>query len=75
LTVSPINAALSVVDTTGVDALPAAILSGSPTVVGTKVLQKIVGGLAGSLYRIACAADANDGTGAHYVIPETLPVE
>ena len=40
----------------GTDASPGAELSGSPTVVGTTVVQKVTGGLAGTSYLLRCVA-------------------
>ncbi len=55
------------------DASPSAILSGSPVVSGTKILQKIVvGGTAGTDYLLRCHVSAPDGS--VYVLAGVLPV-
>lgn len=48
------------------------ILSGIPTIVGTAVVQKVTGGLAGVDYRIKFEVDTSDGE--HLVEAVTLPV-
>jgi hypothetical protein len=40
----------------GVDANPSAMLSGSPVIVGTKVSQKLIGGVDGVQYCLTCVA-------------------
>lgn len=57
----------------GTDANPSAMLSGSPTVVGAEVHQKIVGGLSGVTYSLRCRADAADGS--RFVLADELIVE
>jgi hypothetical protein len=57
----------------GSDANPATMLSGSPSIQGAKVLQRIVGGISGCVYEMRCQADAQDGN--RYVISEELPVQ
>ena len=54
------------------DETPAAILSGSPTVSGSKVLQEIIDGNAGTDYLLRCQVDAPDGS--RYVLAGVLPV-
>jgi hypothetical protein len=54
------------------DASPSAILSGSPIVSGTKILQTIVGGTAGTDYLLRCQVSAPDGS--VYVLAGVLPV-
>lgn len=46
----------------GVDADPAAVLSGSPTVSGLIVTQGLTGGVAGVIYKVQIAATASDGS-------------
>jgi hypothetical protein len=46
----------------GVDASPSSILSGLPTVSGQTVTQKLVGGVAGVIYKLRVAATASDGS-------------
>ncbi len=38
----------------GIDASPSSVLSGTPTVSGTKAYQTVVGGISGCLYKITC---------------------
>lgn len=45
----------------GVDASPANVLMGSPTVSGGDVLQRVHGGLAGCDYRLRCLATTSAG--------------
>jgi hypothetical protein len=45
----------------GVDPSPSAILSGSSTIVGTKVLQRIVGGVSGVTYRLVATVTTSAG--------------
>lgn len=45
----------------GVDANPSAMLSGNPIINGTKVSQKIIGGLDGVQYCLTCIATTSDG--------------
>jgi hypothetical protein len=54
------------------DANPSAMLSGSPTVTGAEVRQRVTGGQAGTTYTLRCVADAADGS--RYVLTATLPV-
>lgn len=62
---------VAVVD--GTDATPAAIKSGAPVIEGGRVLQRLVGGLAGVTYSLTCIASTSKGnTLARAAI---LPVE
>ena len=54
------------------DAAPSAVLSGSAAVSGLKVLQTVLGGLAGADYVLRCQVEANDGQ--RFVLAGTLPV-
>ena len=54
------------------DASPSAILSGSPTVSGTQVLQKVIDGVDAADYLLRCVASAPDGS--KYVLTGVLPV-
>jgi hypothetical protein len=55
------------------DPAPSAILSGSPTISGTKVLQAITGGLPGANYDLRCKIAAPDGV-SQFVAADVLPV-
>lgn len=58
---------------TGTDTSPAAIKSGAPVIEGARVLQRLVGGVAGVTYSITCLATTSEGnTLARAAI---LPVE
>lgn len=58
---------------TGTDPNPAAIKSGAPVIEGGRVLQRLVGGVAGVTYSITCLATTSEGnTLARAAI---LPVE
>lgn len=43
------------------DATPSAMLSGSPTISGTTVVQKIIGGVSGCTYALRCRVDTPEG--------------
>lgn len=45
----------------GTDATPSAVISGAVSISGTIVTQKVIGGVAGVLYTIACTATINNG--------------
>lgn len=55
----------------GTDASPGAVISGAASVVGTKVLQLVVGGLDAVDYRLDCQVDAG---AERFVLPVRLPV-
>ncbi|MBP8169295.1 MAG: hypothetical protein KAX99_06475 [Azonexus sp.] len=55
------------------DATASAMLSGSPSVTGAEVRQRIIGGQSGTTYTLRCVADAPDGS--RYVLTASLPVE
>ena len=57
----------------GTDGNPAAMLSGAPAVSDTRVVQFVVGGLAGVEYVIHCLADASGGR--RHELCETLLVK
>ncbi len=70
LTGSP---AVTVAVVSGIDAAPADIKSGAPVIEGGRVLQRLVGGLAGVTYSITCVATTSESnTLARAAI---LPVE
>lgn len=54
------------------DATPSAIKSGDPTVSGSRVLQLVIDGVAGTDYLMRCEVDAPDGS--HLVLTGVLPV-
>lgn len=54
------------------DASPGAIISGSPSISGTKVLQKVVAGVTGTDYLLRCTVSAPDGS--VYILAGVLPV-
>ncbi len=45
----------------GTDASPGALASGSPVVEAGRVLQRLVGGVAGATYSLTCVATTSDG--------------
>ncbi len=64
---------ITVAVVTGTDTSPAAIKSGAPVIEGARVLQRLVGGVAGVAYSITCLATTSEGnTLARAAI---LPVE
>lgn len=54
------------------DVNPSAIKSGSPSVAGAKVLQKITAGVLGTNYLLRCEVDGPNGT--HYALAGVLQV-
>lgn len=73
LTGTPTSPTITVTRHAGAaDAAPSAILSGSASITGTQVLQKVTGGTAGTDYLLRCEVDAPDGS--HYVLAGVLPV-
>lgn len=73
LTTSPSSPVVTATRHAGTaDSTPEAIISGDPLVSGTKVLQKVVAGTAGTDYLLRCQVDAPDGS--RYVLAGVLPV-
>lgn len=70
-TIAP-GAAVGVTVRKGTDATPQAMLAGSPSVSGTDVLARIMGGLAGVEYLLTCTATTSDGD--VLVLEALLPV-
>lgn len=66
------TASVSIAVDDGNDANAAAMLSGAPSIVGTKVLQRVINGVDGCTYRLRCTVTKADGS--IYVIGNTLPV-
>lgn len=56
----------------GTDAAPSAVLSGSPTITGSKLVQRVTGGVALATYAIKAQVDASDGS--RFVLVGLLPV-
>jgi hypothetical protein len=54
------------------DSSAAAMISGSPTVTGGKVLQLVIGGQAGTDYNLRCQVDAGS---ERFVLADTLKVK
>jgi hypothetical protein len=61
-----------VVESGNIDNTPSAMLSGSAQISGAVVTQKIIGGQAGTTYKLRCQIDTP--TGARYVLTGSLPV-
>lgn len=59
--------------TGGSDASPSAILSGTPLVAGSQVMQTIVGGVDGSTYKLRCLINLTP-SGRKLVLAGLLPV-
>ena len=49
-----------------------AMISGDPQIIGTKILQRFIGGLAGNTYKLRCEID--DADGERWVVADTLVV-
>lgn len=45
----------------GTDASPSSMISGSDTITGTNVIQKITGGVEGVIYYLVCEANTSGG--------------
>jgi len=56
----------------GTDGSPSSMLSGSAVALGSKVTQRVIGGLAGVTYKLRAQVDAADGS--RYVLAGLLPV-
>lgn len=69
------TAEVTVTVLSGSDGNPEAILSGSPTISGTKVLQFVVGGVDGVTYKMVFEVDTDESTPQHLVEELDLPVE
>ena len=67
-----LSGAATVTVWSGIDANPQALVSGTPTVSGTKVVVTLTGGQPGCIYKIACAATTNAST--IYIISTVIPV-
>jgi hypothetical protein len=59
----------------GVDASPSAILSGSPSIEGTKVKQFVIAGLNGVTYKLIFQVDTDEATPQRLIEELDLPVE
>jgi hypothetical protein len=63
---------VAVVVASGTDSNPSAMVSGSPVLTATTVMQDLTGGIAGVIYAVACTVTA---TGSHnYVKQGSLAV-
>lgn len=56
-----------------VDDNASAMLSGSPQISGLTVMQSVIGGIAGNVYKLRCQID--DADGERWVVADTLTVE
>lgn len=73
LTATPTNPVVTVTRHAGAaDESPSAIVSGSPTISGTKAMQLVVDGVDGTDYSMRCEVDGPDGQ--HWVLVGVLPV-
>ena len=59
----------------GVDASPSAILSGLPSIEGTKVKQFIIAGVNGVMYKLTFQVDTDEATPQRLIEELDLPVE
>lgn len=60
---------------TGTDPNPSAILSGVPSVSGSKVLQFVIGGVNGVTYKLVFQVDTDEATPQRLIEELDLPVE
>lgn len=73
LTASPLSPVVTIDRHAGEpDPTPSAMLSGAPSVSGSKVLQRVIAGNAGTDYVLTCQIDTADGS--RYVLSGVLPV-
>lgn len=72
LTAAPTSPVVTAALLLGEDPAPSSILGGSPIVSGTRIVQKIVGGVTGCNYTLRCQIDIADGS--RYVLAGVLPV-
>lgn len=73
LTSAPTSPVVSAAHHSGTDdAAPSAILSGSPSVVGAVVVQRVIGGVAGADYLLRCQVDT--AAGERFILAGVLPV-
>lgn len=73
LTATPLDPAVSIEVVQGTDANATSMLSGVPQISGSKILQRVTGGVAGNEYNLRCTAA--DGSGSVYVVAAVLPVQ
>jgi hypothetical protein len=66
------SATLTVTVAQGIDADPSALLDGASTLANDKVLQRVAGGVSGTLYQLRCLA--TDASGLVHLISTLLPV-
>lgn len=73
LTTSPTSPVVTATRHAGeADATPSAILSGSPSVSGSKILHKVTAGTDGTDYLLTCQVDT--AAGERYILAGVLPV-
>ena len=73
LTATPTAPVVTVTRHAGVaDAAPESIKSGAATVSGSRVLQRVTGGVTGTDYLLRCQVDSPDGQ--RYILAGVLPV-
>lgn len=58
----------------GIDLSPAGIISGVPSIQGSKMLQKIIDGIAGVKYCLKAEADTNSTPTRHLILVGTVLV-
>lgn len=73
LTAAPLSPSVAIEVVQGTDPSASAMLSGGAAVSGSKVFQRITGGLVGCAYNLRCTASASDGS--TYVVAAVLPVQ
>ncbi|MBI3157600.1 MAG: hypothetical protein HYZ20_19645 [Burkholderiales bacterium] len=73
LTAAPLSPVVTIARHAGADdPAPEAVLSGAPNVSGATVIQRVLGGVAGTDYVLRC--QVQDATGQIYVLSGVLPV-
>ena len=74
---SVVGSAMTCTVWSGVDPTPSAVISGTATISGTKILQNITGGVVGTIYALKCIITTSLGQtiqmGAYQAVITDLP--
>ena len=75
LTSAPINPVInSALHAGSMDLAPSGILSGAPVISGSKIFQKITGGIDGADYKLTCSVEVVAPDGSVFILIGILPV-